>query len=188
VRPRMSIYIEAERLILRQFTENDTEELHAICNQPYILRWMPDWKSSVDQRKEWISWVEKQYSKTTRETVRIMLAVILKSNAKLIGMIGIGNKEEVQKEVEIAYFISEEYCNNGYISEAAKTMVEWVFTNLKLDYLIAIVEPDNIPSQRVVEKCGFTKLETKMILNSGEYEEKPFYYYRMYNETSYILT
>lgn len=54
--------------------------------------------------------------------------------------------------------------------------------NLKLDYLIAIVELDNIPSQRVVEKCGFTKLDTKMILNSGDTEEKPFYYYRIYNK------
>lgn len=62
-------------------------------------------------------------------------------------------------------------------------MIEWTFINLKLDYLIAIVETDNIPSQMVVEKCGFTKINTKMILNSGDKEEKPFYYYRIYNKT-----
>ncbi|KJZ95286.1 acetyltransferase, GNAT family [Clostridium sp. IBUN62F] len=61
-------------------------------------------------------------------------------------------------------------------------MTEWAFTNLKLDYLIAIVETDNIPSKRVIEKCGFTKMNTKMILNSGDTEEKPFYYYRIYNK------
>lgn len=61
-------------------------------------------------------------------------------------------------------------------------MTEWAFTNLKLDYLIAIVETDNIPSQRVIEKCGFTKMNTKMILNSRDTEEKPFYYYRIYNK------
>ncbi len=114
-----------------------------------------------------------------------MLAVILKSSTQLIDMISIGNKDEVNNEIEIAYFISEEYSNNGCISEASKAMTEWTFTNLKLDYLIAIVELDNIPSQRVVEKCGFTKFDTKMILNSGNIEEKPFYYYRIYND---ILT
>ena len=46
---------------------------------------------------------------------------------------------------------------------------------------MAIVETDNFSSQRVVEKSGFTKLGTKMILNSGDTEEKPFYYYRIYN-------
>jgi RimJ/RimL family protein N-acetyltransferase len=51
-----------------------------------------------------------------------------------------------------------------------------------MDYLIAIVELDNYPSQRVVEKCGFRKIETRMILNSGESEEKPFFYYRLYND------
>lgn len=178
----MSIYIETEKLILRQFTENDVEELQYICSQPYILKWMPDWKRTLEERKEWISWVQKQYLEATKDVARIMLAVTLKSSKQIIGMVGIGNKEEVNNEIEIAYFISEEYSNNGYISEATKAMMEWAFTNLKFDYLIAIVEPDNIPSQRVVEKCGFTKLDTKMILNSGDAEEKPFYYYQIFNE------
>ena len=95
-------------------------------------------------------------------------------------VIGIGPKEEVDNEIEIAYYISEEYCNQGFISEAAKAMTEWVFKNTEIEYLIAIVEIDNFPSQRVVEKGGFTKLGTKMILNSGDTEEKPFFYYRLY--------
>lgn len=177
----MNIYIETERLILREFTLNDVEELNSICSQSYILKWMPDWKRTVEEREEWISWVQNNYLKATKNVVRIMLAVTLKSNKQLIGMVGIGNKEEVNNEIEIAYFISENYSNKGYISEASKAMTEWAFTNLKLDYLIAIVETDNIPSQRVVEKCGFTKMSIKMILNSGDTEEKPFYYYRIYN-------
>ena len=50
-----------------------------------------------------------------------------------------------------------------------------------LDYLIAIVETDNYPSQRVVENCGFQKIDTRKILNSGESVEKPFFYYRLYS-------
>lgn len=142
---------------------------------------MPDWEISLEERKGWIRWVEEEYLRASKNSVRIMLAITLKSNQNLIGMVGIGNKEEVNNEIEIAYFVSENYCHNGYIGEAAKAMVEWVFTNLKLDYLIAIVEPDNIPSQRVVEKCGFIKLATKMVINSGETEVKPFYYYRLFN-------
>lgn len=51
----MSIYIETERLILREFTLDDVEELHYICSQTHILKWMPDWKRTVAERKEWIS-------------------------------------------------------------------------------------------------------------------------------------
>lgn len=176
----MSIRIETDRLILRQFEVNDAEPLHAICSQPYILKWMPDWAVSLDMRKQWIAWVNDQYDKSTKDTARVMLAVTLKDISTLIGMVGIGNKSEVDNEIEIAYFISEEYCGKGYITEAVSAMSDWTLHTLGTPYLIAIVEPDNVPSQRVIKKCGFEKLGESMILNSGEEEEKPFYYYRLY--------
>lgn len=42
----MSIRIETERLVLRQFEEEDARELHDVCNEPYILKWIPDWKGT----------------------------------------------------------------------------------------------------------------------------------------------
>ena len=154
----MSIFVETDRLLLRQFVLEDAKELHRVCNEPYILKWMPDWEGTVEQREEWIGWVQKQYDLATKETACVMLAVTLKDNGEIIGMVGIGNKEEVDNEIEMAYFVSETHSNKGYISEAAKAMAQWVFDSLGLDYLMAIVEIDNFASQRVVEKCGF---ETK---------------------------
>lgn len=177
----MSIRIETQRLVLRQFEQYDIQKLHEICSQPYILKWMPDWEHPLETRYEWLDWVNKQYKLATKETARIMLAVTLKQTGTIIGMVGIGNKEEVDNEIEIAYFISEEHSGKGYITEAAKAMLQWSFKTLGMEYIIAIVETDNYASQRVVEKCGFEKLETRMILNSGETEEKPFFYYRFYN-------
>jgi hypothetical protein len=43
----MSIYIESERLILRQFTESDLTNLVEIANQEHILFWCPDWNDCV---------------------------------------------------------------------------------------------------------------------------------------------
>jgi [ribosomal protein S5]-alanine N-acetyltransferase len=89
----------------------------------------------------------------------------------------------VSIQTEIAYFISEDYCSKGYTSEAAKALADWTFANLNPPYLIAIVEPDNISSQKVLEKCGFTKQNTIQITNSGDREAKPFFYYRLYKNT-----
>ena len=114
-----------------------------------------------------------------------MLAVTEKNSGQLMGMVGIGNKGEVNNEIEIAYFIANKYSENGFITEATEALSSWALESLDLEYLIAIVEPDNCASQKVVEKCGFEKQETKMILNSGETEEKPFYYYRLYNPTKF---
>ena len=178
----MGIRIETDRLVLRQFETEDAQALHRIASEKHILKWMPDWESSIERKRELIRWFEEKYVLATRETARVMLAVTLKSDGALIGMVGIGNKKEVDNEIEIAYFTSEQFSGKGYITEAAKAMAEWTINTLKLDYLIAIVETENYPSQRVVEKCGFERIETRMIRNSGEEIEKPFYYYRLYKK------
>jgi ribosomal-protein-alanine N-acetyltransferase len=174
--------IETERLILRKFEATDAKSLTDICNQSYILKWMPDWECTVEDRRGWINWIITRYEIINNKDVRIMLGVELKSNNELIGMVEIGNKSEVDNEIEIAFFVSEQYSNNGYISEAARAMTNWALTELEIDYLIAIVELDNYPSQKVIEKCKFQKLGIKNILNSGEAEQKPFSYYRLYKK------
>ena len=175
----MNFVIHTKRLILRPFQAEDAPVLNSIANQAYILKWMPDWKTNVEDTENAIKWFVSQYPLASKSAARVMLAVEL--HGSVIGMVGIGNKEEVHNEIEVAYFISESQAGKGYISEAAKAVSQWALDTLKMDYLIAIVETDNYPSQRVVEKCGFQKIDTRMILNSGDTEEKPFFYYRLYN-------
>jgi len=45
------ILIKTERLILREFQMEDALPLNDICNELYILKWMPDWEVTVEQRK-----------------------------------------------------------------------------------------------------------------------------------------
>lgn len=104
----MIIYKETPRLYLREFTPQDLGDLHRICAQPSILKWMPDWDVNFEMRKSWYQWVRDNYKSTNPKEIRIMLAIHHIADDKLIGMVGIGNKEEVDNEVEIAYFISEE--------------------------------------------------------------------------------
>ena len=172
--------IQTERLLLRQFTEQDTESLNSISNQEYVLKWMPDWKSTFEETRNMIHYFAAQFPLANKEKARVMHAVCLRSSNEVIGMVGVGNKREVDNEIEIAFFVFEKHSSRGYITEAAKAISQWVLSELQLDYIIAIVEPDNFPSQKVVESCGFEKIETRMILNSGEEIAKPFLYYRLY--------
>ena len=175
----MNLTIKTNRLNLRPFEEKDAPSLNEISSQEHILRWMPDWESTIEDTEKRISYFISQYLLATETTARVMFAV--EFNEEIIGMVGIGNKKVVDNEIEIAYFISEAFAGQGYISEAAKAVSRWALDGLGVDYLIAIVETDNFSSQRVAEKCGFKKIDTRMILNSGESEQKPFYYYRLYN-------
>ena len=175
----MEILINTERLVLRQFRVEDAAALNRIANREYVLKWMPDWKSSVEDSEKQIQWFITQYPLATKEAALVALAITL--DGEVIGMTGVGNKAALDNELEVAYFIAEEYAGNGYISEAVRAATRWAFASLGMDYLIAIVQTENLPSQRVVEKCGFEKIDERMILDDGQTEEKLFYYYRLYN-------
>lgn len=179
----MGIIINTERLLIRELHKSDAAILNEICNEPSILKWMPNWETSLEQTQDWLKRACGQYEIATKQNAYLYRAIILKLTSEFIGIVGVANKEEVDNEVEIMYFISEEFSNRGYITEAVKGATSCAFNFYGFDYIIAIVETDNYPSQRVVEKCGFEKIGTKMILNSGEKEEKPFYYYRLYNSS-----
>jgi len=176
----MDLVLQTPRLTLRLLRAGDAQALNRVANEAHILKWMPDWRSSPEDTLRLIENIAPHFPEATKEKARVIFGVFL--DGVLIGIVGIGNKQEVNNEIETAYFISETYAGKGYTTEAVRAVSRWALDSLKLSYLIAIVEPDNHPSQRVAEKCGFQKLGTRMILNSGETEEKPFYYYRLYSD------
>lgn len=170
--------ITTDRLILREFTLKDTDRVLEITREDYILKWMPDWGMSREELTDLLNWYISCYPDPLN--MRTMLAITEKSTSQVIGMIGCGHKPEVDDEIEMAYFISEKYAGKGYMTEAASAFSKWVLENKKIDYLIAIVEPENIPSEKIIKKCGFKMIRNIQIINSGETESKEFLYYRLY--------
>lgn len=165
-----------DRLVLRELTVSDAPSLRQICTQPYVLKWMPDWEMPLADMERLIAWYCDCYAKP--ETMRIMLAMTLKDTGKMIGLVGTGRKPEVDDDVEIMYYIDEAFSARGYTSEAARALADHAMQTLAIDHLIGIAEPDNPGSQKVLARAGFAHEGTRLILNSGEHEEKPFLYYR----------
>jgi len=94
-------------------------------------------------------------------------ALELKSNHKVIGSLGIEayqitlNEElEQKKGRELGYVLNKEYWGQGLMPEAVKAVIDYCFTELKLDFLICAHFKRNHQSQRVIEKCGFKFLKT----------------------------
>ncbi len=174
------IKIETERLIIREYSIEDIPILYEISNEENILKWMPDWKGTLEKRYRWFEWLEGSYKTSTKEKAAIVLGMTLKDSGDLIGMIGVGNKKEVDNEIEIAYFVSEKYSNKGYTTEASIEVSRWAIDYFDLEYIMAIVELDNYQSQKVVEKSGYKKYGERYLKLAGFTEHKPFHYYRLY--------
>ncbi len=71
--------------------------------------------------------------------------------AGLIGFKGIPNP---LGEAEIGYGIEPAYQRKGYMTEAVRLLVEWAFQSGRCQAVVAETLPDNLSSQRVLQKVG----------------------------------
>ena len=107
-----------------------------------------------------------QSSKKPRGFYKFFISLVQTSQP--IGRVYLHSKKELNGEVEIAYGIEEKYRNNGYATEAAKAAIHFAFEQARLNELVAIVAPDNIPSLCVIKKLGFTHCGMREVFDNGE--------------------
>lgn len=74
-------------------------------------------------------------------------------------------------EKEIYYLIGQDYWGNGYATEAMTALIHYCFNTIGLQRIIALAKPENMASNRVIQKLGF-KFQH---LVSGLPEEFDFY-------------
>ena len=84
---------------------------------------------------------------------------------KYVGNIGLHKQDDVySKSAELGYFIGEPYWNKGITSRAVNLICEYGFRELDVVRIYSGVFEFNLPSQRVLQKCGF---EREAVLKSA---------------------
>lgn len=167
--------IDCGEIYLQEFTVEDAESIYNISNQPEIEKFLPDWKSTKEQRINWVVNYEIPENKAFLHAVRITtnidnhilkLGIFKKTTNEFIGWCCTGIKDELPApNREIMYAVSSEYHNNGYATKATKGLVDYLFEKTKVDVLNAIALINNVASNKVIEKCGFIYLSEQEIEN-----------------------
>lgn len=88
-------------------------------------------------------------------------AIVPKSVRKVIGAIDLkfGTDANIcleEGDAEIGYWIGREFWGNGYVPEAAMTLIDYGFRELDLNNIWCLCKADNHNSRRVQDKCGFS--------------------------------
>ena len=130
--------IEAERLIIREPTAEEREQLFTYFSDPANERIGPD--ASPEQIRAWAD--------------GIPWAVWERATGELVGDCSLFFADE-HGEWELAYGIRRDRWGRGYATEAAQACVRHGFDELGLAKIVADVDPTNAASIRVLEKCGF---------------------------------
>jgi RimJ/RimL family protein N-acetyltransferase len=146
----MKIIIETERLLLREFTENDAQLLYQLNLDPDVIRYTLDPILDVEHARRILrDIIIPQY----RLYNHGRWAAHLKLDGEFIGWCGLKFLEELN-EVDLGYRFMKKYWGQGYATEAAHATLDYGFQVLKLKRIVGRALPGNIASMKVLEKCG----------------------------------
>lgn len=144
--------IETERLLLRPFCEEDTENVFTCWeSDPDVAKYM-FWSShnDINKTKEWISFELDRIASDKW----FRWAAIIKSTNTLIGT-GLVYYEEEYSLFEVGYNLGKEYWGQGYATEVMKAVVGFAKKTLKVNELVARYAKENAASENVLKKLGF---------------------------------
>jgi RimJ/RimL family protein N-acetyltransferase len=140
--------LRTERLTFREMTDADLDAMADLLGDPQVMRYYPRSKTR-DEAQRWIDWNQANY-----RDVGFGLWIIETSDGRFVGDCGLTMQEvEGEHEVEVGYHVRPEFQNQGLATEAARA-TKAVAVEHGLLRLIAIINPENVPSQRVAEKIG----------------------------------
>ena len=171
-KPQISII--TQRLVLRPFALSDSEATKTLANDwdVYDMTLNLPHPYSKKEAINWINTHQDQYSKQSN----IVFAITLKDTNTLIGAINLAIRK-TNSSAEFGYWIGKKYWNNGYCSEALKSILKLGFNQLKLNRIYASHIARNPASGKVMSKNRMIKegLLKKQIKKGQVFEDLVMY-------------
>ncbi len=145
------------RLLLRPFTLADAPAAHAIYSDPEVMRYVgngPVTSLAATERmlRDYVAHQERRGFS--------FWAVVERSSGALIGDAGLYSERE--DEVELGYTLARSAWGHGYATEAARAWLDAAFAVHGLARVVALAEPANPASGRVLEKVGMERTGSRI--------------------------
>lgn len=137
--------LETTRLQLRNFNENDYDDLYEFLSQR---------RDELYEGYPGITYENGREHLKYRVGNDEFIAMVEKESGKIIGNVYLGNREFEAKEV--GYIVNKKYQRQGYASEAIQTLIEYAFQH-QVHRIFAESDPHNDCSWKLLEHLGFQR-------------------------------
>lgn len=146
----MHIVFETPRLILRQFTEEDSPLILQLNSDPEIVKYVhePVLTTEGQAKKIIVDIILPQYKNNLGRW-----AIYTKTNNEFIGWCGLKYRPELN-EIDLGYRLKKDAWRKGFATEAAKHTLDHGFNKLHLKLITGRAHIENIASIKVLEKIG----------------------------------
>jgi len=170
----MKIFLETERLILREIVDQDEAALFELDSDPEVHKYVGKKPiENIELIKMVIAFIRQQYE----DNGIGRWAVIEKKSNQLIGWAGLKLfTDEINGQLnfyELGYRFMTKHWGKGYATESAKAIVAYGFNILNLNDIYAMIDVKNTPSKKVLEKTGFK------FVDIFEFNDEPTEWYKL---------
>jgi RimJ/RimL family protein N-acetyltransferase len=157
----MRIILETPRLVIRQFTEDDVDNLFNLNSDPEVMRYLSGGRPTPREeiRDQIIPFHLGVYDRLDRLGT---WAAESTATGEFLGWFHFrpGHGSDDSTNIELGYRLRRSSWNKGYAAEGSRALVSMGFTDLGVERVFALTMTVNTASRRVLEKCGLTLVRT----------------------------
>ena len=147
----MSLPITTKRLIIRPCTLADFEAMHAVWSDPEVMAPIPS--QPYDQAASWARLSEKISHQARHGFSKWTVAET--AGGMVIGECGM-HYFDGGPDIELGYRLARTSWGQGLAAEAAQACLDWALAE-RPERVVAIVDPANTRSVRILNKIGMVK-------------------------------
>ncbi|PIE11752.1 MAG: 30S ribosomal protein S5 alanine N-acetyltransferase [Rhodobacterales bacterium] len=157
LRGRRKLKIETERLTLRPPEHGDHRQWAELRleSQGFLQPWEPSWAEDHLSRRAFtnrVYWAQKSIARGSA----MPLFLIRRSDETLVGGITLDNIRRGPAQAgTTGYWTGQRHARQGYMREALLAVVHHAFHRLDLSRIESGCLPENAPSRRLLESCGY---------------------------------
>ena len=147
--------IETERLLLRPAAPDDARELHELLSDPATFEYINSGPlaSIADTRRE----IDRRVAQQEEHGFSLWV-VVEKASERVVGECGLQLLEHTGPDVELGYTLIPRVRGRGLATEAGRACLIAGFDDLGLERIVAVADPANVASRRVMKKLGMTMM------------------------------
>jgi RimJ/RimL family protein N-acetyltransferase len=152
----MSFTLETPRLLIRSFCDADLEPFLVYRNDPEVYRYQ-GWRVPFTREagQDFIARMKRITPGTPGEWLQ--LAIEHKDSHEMLGDVAFHIPTSNTRQAYLAYSLARPYWRQGYATEAAHKVVDYLFRVLDLHRVMADCDVENAASIRLLERLGFRR-------------------------------
>ncbi len=151
--------LKGARVFLRPPQLADFEQWAALRaeSRDFLQPWEPTWPADDLTPAAWRQRL-RGYWREMREGTALPLLIFDRHTETLLGGLTLSNIRRGNAQTgTLGYWIGARHARRGYMTEAVQRLLDHAFEDMGLHRIEAACLPENEPSRRLLERCGFRR-------------------------------